>query len=132
MPESIVSRMHVCIILACLVFALAGFADAKTKKGALKITAAVNVGAVTLEPGKHEVKQVNSSAGPLIRFTRVTYNPYGPQECLSPYDWKMVAEVNRTVEPLSSPPQHTVLLFDASRTKIIGLEIRGNSVTYRF
>jgi hypothetical protein len=131
MPESIVSRMHLFIILACLALALAGSADAKTKKGTLKIMAAANIGGVTLEPGEYEVKQVNSSVGPVIRFTRITYNPYAP-EAVYAYQWDVVAEVRCTVEPLASTPQHTVLLFDPNSTKIIGLQIRGNSVTYRF
>ena len=47
----------------------------KVKKGTLKIAAASNIGALRLEPGEYEVKQVNSAAGPVVRFTRYTYNP---------------------------------------------------------
>ena len=140
MKQSIVSRMHLFTALASLVLVLAGFAHAdsagphrsqKAKKGTLKITVATDVGGVTLEPGNYEVKQVNSSAGPVIRFTRVTYDPYAP-EAVPAYQWEVVAEVKCAVEPLASTPQRTALLFASNSPRAIGLEIRGNSVDYLF
>jgi len=139
MKESIVRSMYRFTALSCLVLACAGFAHAgtvgtnrvrNTRKGTLKIKVATDVGGFTLEPGNYEVKQVNSSAGPVIRFTRLTYNPYAP-EGVSAYQWDTVAEIKCAVEPLASTPERTTLLFASNNTKAIGLEIRGNSVDYR-
>jgi hypothetical protein len=140
MKKNIVSRMPLFTALAGLVFALAGFAYAgavsvqgsqKAKKGSLNITVATDVGGVTLEPGNYEVKQVNSAMGPVVRFTRVTYNPYAP-EGVSVYQWDVVAQVKCTVEPLASAPQRTELLLATKGEKTIGLQIRGNGVEYLF
>lgn len=88
MNQSIFNRMRLFTALAGIVLAFGGFAQAgsigaqhsqkaeKAKKGTLKIAAASNVGGLRLEPGEYEVKQVNSAAGPVVRFTRYTYNPY--------------------------------------------------------
>ena len=88
MNQSIFNRMRLFTALAGIVLAFGGFAQAgsigaqhsqkaeKAKKGTLKIAAASNVGGLRLEPGEYEVKQVNSAAGPVVRFTRYTCNPY--------------------------------------------------------
>jgi hypothetical protein len=89
------------------------------------------VGGVTLEPGDYEVKQVKSAAGPVVRFTRVTYNPWASEG--SPvYEWETVAEVRVTMQSLASKAVRTQLLLASNDDKPIGLEIRGNSYDYLF
>ena len=87
MKHSIVNRMRRFTSLAGVVLALAAFAHAgavgtqpvqkaeQAKKGTLKIATSTIVGSLTLEPGEYEVEQVNSAAGPVLRFTRYTYDP---------------------------------------------------------
>jgi hypothetical protein len=143
MKHSIVNRMPLFTALAGIVLALAGFAHAgavsaqrsqkapKTKKGMLNITVATEVGNVTLEPGEYEVKQVNHAAGPVVRFTRYTYNPYA-QEGLPVHQWDVVAEVRVTMQSLDTKAVRTQLLAGSNSDKPIGLEIRGNSFDYLF
>ena len=87
MKHSAFTGMRPFTAMAGIVLAFARFAHAgsigtdhsqkaeKVKKGTLKIAAASNIGALRLEPGEYEVKQMNSAAGPVVRFTRYTYNP---------------------------------------------------------
>jgi hypothetical protein len=89
------------------------------------------VGNVTLEPGEYEVKQVKSAAGPTVRFTRYTYNPYA-QEGLSVHQWDVVAEVRVTMQSLDTKAVRTQLLAGSNNHKPIGLQIRGNSFEYLF
>ena len=143
MKNQIKKRMPMFTALACTIFALAGFAHAgavgtsnwqkapKSHKGTVELAVATEVGGVTLEPGSYEVKQVNSHSGPVVRFTRFTYNPYA-QEGLSPYDWETVAEVKVSMQALDSPATRSELLLASNGEKALGLEIRGNSVEYLF
>jgi phosphodiesterase/alkaline phosphatase D-like protein len=143
MKHSIVNRMPLFAALAGIVLALAGLAHAgavgtqrpqkeqKAKKGMLNITVTTEIGGVTLEPGEYEVKQVKSAAGPVVRFTRYTYNPYA-QEGLSVHQWDVVAEVRVTMQSLDSKAVRTQLLVDSNSDKPIGLKIRGNSFDYLF
>ena len=143
MKHSIVNRMPLFTALAGIILALAGFAHAgaigtsrsekpqKAKKGMLNITVATEVGDVTLEPGEYEVKQVNAATGPVVRFTRYTYNPYA-QEGLPVHEWETVAKVRVTMQSLDSKAVRTQLLADPDSGKPIGLQIRGNSFDYLF
>ena len=143
MTRGIVNRIRSFTALAGIVLALAGFAHAgsvgtpgsqkaeKAKKGTLNIMAATNVGGLRLEPGEYEVKQVNSAAGPVVRFTRYTYNPYA-QEGQSVHEWETVGEAKVTMQALDSKAKYTKLRLAANSDKAIGLEIRGNSVDYFF
>jgi hypothetical protein len=103
----------------------------KHKNGTLKIKMATAVGGITLEPGEYEVKQVKSTSGPIVRFTRVTYNPYA-QEGLSPYDWETVAEIKVTLQALCSKAARTELLLASNTGTPIGLEIPGSGFEYLF
>jgi hypothetical protein len=143
MKQSIANHMAVITALSGIILALASFAHAgavgasasqkkeKAKKGFLNIKVATDAGGVTLEPGEYGVKQVNSSSGPIVRFTRYTYNPYA-QEGLPVHDWETVAEVKVTMQPLASKAIRTHLLLASNGDKPIGLEIRGNSFDYLF
>jgi hypothetical protein len=144
MTRSIVSRTNVLTALAGILFALSGVAYAggpapttasqkplKAKGGTLKISEAADVAGVTLEPGEYEVKQVNSKAGPVIRFTRVTWNPY-TEGVLPLYEWEVVAKVRVTMQPLASRATHTELKFASDIGRAIALQIRGNSFEYLF
>jgi len=139
----IVNRVSLFTTLAGIVLAFAGFAHAssvdtpssqkaeKAKKGTLKITATTNVGGLRLEPGEYEVKQVNSAAGPVVRFTRYTYNPnaeLGP----SVHDWEPVGAAKVTIQALASKAKQTKLARASDGDKAISLEIRGNSADYLF
>jgi hypothetical protein len=138
-----VNRIPLVTALAGIILAFAGLAHAgavatshsekpqKAKTGMLNITVATEVGGVTLEPGEYEVKQVNSAAGPVVRFTRYTYNPYA-QEGLPVHEWEKVAEVKVTLQSLASKAERTQLLVASNGDKPIGLEIRGNSYDYLF
>ncbi len=146
MRRSIVNRTSFFTAVAGIILALSGiaFADGatavfsqkspKAKKGFLKIWASTDVGGVTLEPGEYEVKQVNSSAGPVIRFTSVTLNPFAEyaEEALPPYWWEVIAKVKVTIQPLASKAAHTELRFASDRRKATALQIRGNSLDYLF
>ena len=103
----------------------------KAKKGTLNIAAATNVGGLRLEPGEYEVKQVDSTAGPVVRFTRYTYDPYA-QEGLSAHQWEAVGEAKVTMQALPAKAKHTKLLVASNGDKAIGLEISGNSADYLF
>ena len=143
MKHRIANRIPLATALAGIILAFAGIAHAgavstarsekpqKAKMGTLKITVATDVGGVTLEPVDYEVKQVNSTAGPIVRFTRVTYNPWASEG--SPvYEWETVAEVRVTMQSLASKAAHTQLLVASSGYRPIGLEIRGSSYDYMF
>jgi hypothetical protein len=143
MKHSMVNRIPLATAIAGIILAFAGLAHAgavstarsekpqKAKKGMLNITVATEVGGVTLEPGEYEVKQVNSAGGPVVRFTRYTYNPYA-QEGLPVHEWEKVAEVKVTMQSLASKAVRTQLLVASNGDKPIGLEIRGNSYDYLF
>lgn len=143
MKHSIINRTSLFTLVAGVVLALTGLAQAgtvgesaskkagKTKTGLLNIEAATSVGGVLLEPGEYGVKQVNSANGPVVRITRYTYNPY-TQEGLSVYDSETVAEVKVTLQPLASKAARTQLVVDSQGHKPIALEIRGNSFDYLF
>lgn len=143
MKNSIVNRLALFTALASSVLAFAGLAHAgavgtqpsqkaeKAKKGTLKIAAATNVGGLRLEPGEYEVKQVDSAAGPIVRFTRYTYDPYA-QEGLSVHHWETVGEAKVTTQALASKAKHTKLLFASNGDKAIGLELSGKSAEYFF
>jgi hypothetical protein len=146
MRRSIVNRTSLFTAVAGIILALSGVAYAndataassqkspKAKKGFLKISASTDVGGVTLEPGEYEVKQVNSPAGPVVRFTSVTVNPYAEyaEESIPPYWWEVVAKVKVTMQPLPSRAAHTELRFASDGRKAIALQIRGNSFDYLF
>ena len=143
MKHSIVDRIRFFTALAGIVFGFAGLAHAgavgtqrsqkaeRAKKGTLNIAAATNVGGVRLEPGEYEVRQVNSAAGPVVRFTRYTYNPYA-QEGLSVHQWETVVEAKVVRQALASKAKRTKLLLASNGDKAIGLVISGNSADYLF
>jgi hypothetical protein len=138
--HSIVTRiMRQFTALAVIVFAFGVLSYAqctsqqvqKPKKGKLNITAPTQVAGVTLEPGNYEVKEVKSSSGLTLRFTRVVFNPY-VLDGESPYDWQTVAEVKVTTQALCSDAPRTELMIASDNHRPIGLEIRGNSLEYLF
>jgi len=144
MKTRIVSRTHLFTVLAGILLAFSGVAypesaaiaavsqkPPKPKGGTLKISAAADVGGVTLEPGPYEVKQVNSNAGSAIRFTRFNYNHFA-EEAQSPYEWEVVAEVKVTMQPLDFKATRTELKLASDGVKAVALRIRGNSFEYLF
>jgi hypothetical protein len=143
MKHSVVNRMRLAAALAGIVLAFAGLAHAgavgtqhsqkaeKAKKGMLIIAATTELSGLTLEPGEYEVKQVNSAAGPVVRFTRYTYNPYA-QEGLSVHQWDEAGEVRVILQSLDSKAVRTQLLAESNSDKPVGLQIRGNSFQYLF
>jgi hypothetical protein len=139
MKDSSFGHLLLVTALACIILAMTGLAHGeclsqktlKHKKGTLKIRMTTAVGGVTLEPGEYEVKQVKSASGPIVRFTRVTYNPYA-YEGLSPYDWETVAEIKVSLQALCSKAARTELLLASNTGTPIGLEIRGSGFEYLF
>jgi hypothetical protein len=143
MKHSMFNRIPLATAIAGIILAFAGLAHAaavstatsekpqKAKKGMLNITVAAEVGGMTLEPGEYEVKQVNTAAGTVVRFTRYTYNPYAA-ESLPVHDWEKIGEVKVTMRSLASKAVSTQLLLASGTSKPIGLEIRGNSHDYLF
>ncbi len=142
MKHYIVNRIRLTTALAGIVLSFASFAHAahavdgqqkseKNRKGTLIITAAAEVNGIALEPGEYEVKKIESRSGPIVRFTKYTYNPYA-QEGLSVHQWDVVAEVSVTMQALAEKAGQTRLLSDSNTGKLIGLEIRGNSFQYLF
>ena len=69
---------------------------------------------------------MNSAAGPVIKFTRVTQTPF-PQEGLPVYESETVAQLAVTMQPLGAKATSTQLLPASDGGKQVGLEIRGNS-----
>jgi hypothetical protein len=146
MKQSIVSRTNLFTAVAGILLVFSGVAygngpvatvsskPPKAKAGTLKISVAADVGGVTLEPGEYEVKQVNSPAGPVIRFTSVTLNPFAEyaEESLPPYWWEVVAKVKVTMQPLASKAPRTELRLASDGRKAVALQIRGNGVDYVF
>ncbi|HET7208990.1 MAG TPA: hypothetical protein VFI95_20610 [Terriglobales bacterium] len=148
--RNLASRRNLLTAIAGVVLAFSGIAYAagaadpvatkayqkapKAKGGTLTISAATDVGSVTLEPGKYEVKQVNSPAGPVIRFTLVTPNPYAEyaEESLPLSWWEVVARVKVTMQPLTSKATRTALRFEPDGSQAVALQIRGNSFDYQF
>jgi hypothetical protein len=143
MQHRSVHRIRVIATLSGIVFALAGFAHAggirtqrspkaeKPNKGILRIAAVTTVGDLTLEPGEYEVKQVNSAAGTLVRFTRYTYDPYAP-EGVSSHQWETVGQAKVTTRALAAKATQTKLLLASQGDKALGLEISGKSAEYWF
>src|SRR5438045_1802575 len=111
--KHIVNRMFLFAAVTVMVLAVSSLAQAgairterpqkaeKAKRGTLIISVSTEVGGVTLEPGEYEVKQVNSKDGPVVRFTKYTYNPYA-QEGLPVHQWDVVAEVSVTMQALDA------------------------------
>jgi hypothetical protein len=147
MKHNLVNRRSLFAALAGIVLALSGVAHAggavaaatlqrppKAKGGTLTISTPAEVGCVALEPGKYEVKQVNSKTGPAIRFTLVTPNPYAEyaEESLPLFWWEVVAKVKVTMQPLASKATRTEMKLAFDGGKAIGLQIRGNSFGYLF
>ena len=142
MKYSIMNRTRFVAALAYTFLGFAGFAHAKTvamqqsynaqqPKGTLNITVATEVSGLMLEPGEYEVKQVKSANGPVIRFTRYTYNPYA-QEGVSVHQWDVVGEVTVAVQSQDFKALRTQLLSGSNGDKLVGLQIRGNSFQYLF
>ena len=143
MKYSIMNRTRFVAALACTVLGFAGFAPAKAaatpqsynaeqpKKGTLNITVATELSGLILEPGQYEVKQVKSANGPVIRFTRYTYNPYA-QEGVSAHQWDLVGEVRVAVQSQDSKAVRTQLSTESNSDKLVGLQIRGSSFQYLF
>jgi hypothetical protein len=73
---------------------------------------------------------VNSAAGPVVRFTRHTYNPYA-REGQSVHEWE-AGEAKVAIQVLASKAKHTKRLLTSNGDKAIGLEISGNSADYLF
>src|SRR5215469_3777472 len=143
MKYSIINRTRFVAVLVCTFLGFAGFAHAKAvaiqqsynaeqpKKGTLNITVATEVSGLMLEPGEYEVKQVKSANGPVIRFTRYTYNPYA-QEGVSAHQWDLVGEVRVAVQSQDSKAVRTQLSTESNSDKLVGLQIRGSSFQYLF
>lgn len=143
MKHSIVNRTRVFTAVVAIMLAFAGLAHAgvvskeqpkkaeKAKKGTLIIAVATELEGVTLEPGEYEVKQKNTKNGPVVGFTKYTYNPYA-QEGQSVHQWDVVAQVRVTMQPLDAKAERTQLLSGSNSGKPTGLEIRGNSFQYMF
>ena len=143
MKYSIINRTRFVAALAYTFLGFAGFVHAKDaaiqqsynveqpKKGTLNITVATELSGLVLEPGEYEVKQVKSANGPVIRFTRYTYNPYA-QEGVSAHQWDLVGEVRVAVQSQDSKAVRTQLLTESNSDKLVGLQIRGNSFQYLF
>ena len=77
------------------------------------------------------MKLVNSAAGPVVRFTRYTCNPYA-QEGQAEHEWETVGEATVTIQVLASKAKHTKLLLASNGDKAIGLEMSGNNADYLF
>ena len=69
---------------------------------------------------------MNSAAGPVVRFTRHTYNPYA-QEGQSVHEWE-TGEAKVAIQVLASKAKHTKLLLTSNGDKAIGLEISGTAL----
>ena len=146
MKRSIVSRTNLFTAVVGILLVFSGHAygngpiaaasqkPPKAKGSTLTISTATDVGSVTLESGEYEVKQVNSPAGPVVRFTSVTLNPYAEyaEESLPRYWREVVAKVKVTIQPLASKATHTELKFASDGSTAVALQIRGNSFDYRF
>lgn len=118
----------------------------KLKKGSLKISATIGAGDVRLGPGQYEVKPMWSPAGPVIRFTRVTYNSIGDEWSSFVYDreerafisrlpfveTEVVAEVKVTIHPLARKAMDTELELSTDGSKAVALQIRGSGIAYLF
>jgi hypothetical protein len=141
MKYCIINRTSIVATLLCTFLGFAGFANAtaihqssnaeQSKKGTLSVTVTTEVSGLTLEPGEYEVKQVKSANGPVIRFTRYTYNAYA-QEGVSGHQWDVVGNVKVTVQPQDFRALRTQLLTKPNSAKATGLQIRGSSVQYLF
>jgi len=143
MKYSIINRTCFVAALTCTFLGFAGFADAKAaaiqqsynaekpKKGMLNITVTTEESGLMLEPGEYEVRQVKSANGPVIRFTRYTYNSYA-QEGVSVHQWDVVGDVRVAVQSQDFKALRTQLLTGSHSDKLVGLQIRGNSFQYLF
>lgn len=118
-----------------VVLALAGLANAaaipsahshKGKKGYFTVTTPTEVGGVTLHPGDYEVKEVDSSRGPVMEFA--VFDPDPPIWGFA--SKTVVARVKCTEQSLDSRPKHTRLILASDPTHATGLEIRGKAVEY--
>jgi ABC-type glucose/galactose transport system permease subunit len=138
MKHSIVGRIQFLTALTGTVLAFAALAHAgsvgttqtkKTRTTSLNISAATKLGGITLQPGEYKVQQLNSATGPIVRFTRYTYDLYAP-EGMSSHQWDTVGEVNVTLQALASKAAGTKLLLAPNGDRVIGVEIRGNNFDY--
>ena len=143
MKYSIINGTRFVAALACAFLGFAGFVHAKAastqqlynaehpKKGTLNVAVRTVVSGLTLAPGEYEVRQVKSAHGPVVRFTRYTYDPYA-QEGVSAHQWEVVGEVRVAVQSQDFKALRTQLLTGPTSNIVIGLQIRGNSFQYLF
>lgn len=100
------------------------------KSDTLKIAGATDLGGVVLQPGKYDVRHIDSGKEHFVEFAQTIRNDYAP-EGMTVYEQKVVARVNCTREPLDSTVARTELLPKTDGTTA-HLEIRGEKVVHLF
>ena len=138
------SKYLALIAVAFMAFGLASADVAKGAKGEVRLktgkTASLTlkqptrVADVVLPPGDYQVRDRASSAGRLVEFVRIVFNPYVGDSGLSPYDYQIVARVPTSIEALSTNVRHTNIetVPASAGNRLVCMEIRGENVAYRF
>lgn len=100
------------------------------KSDTLKIAETANLGGVALQPGKYDVRHIDSGKEHFVEFAQTVENDYAP-EGVSVYEQQIVATVPSRDVPLNSSVRRTELL-SGSNGRITGLKIRGENVEHVF
>jgi hypothetical protein len=99
------------------------------KTGSLKIMAPTVIGEFSLQPGEYEVKHFDSVRGHYVESALVTRQRVSRY---AQYKRRIVARVERELQPLKSKVRRTSLLVTAADNKVIGLQIRGENAQHAF
>jgi hypothetical protein len=139
-PLTINRRASIAAAVFTSVLLFGGFANAGTmpsahsrraKTGHLTITSPTEVAGTTLQPGEYDVRQSNSTNGPVIEFVHKFRNELA-SELVQADEEEVAARVQFTEQPLRSPLKHTQLVLASNADAASGLQIRGNIVSYEF
>lgn len=102
------------------------------KTGHIKLAQETRVDDTVLPAGDYEVRQRRSANGHFVEFARWT-SVENYQEGLSPYDWKVVADVPCTMQSLNAPVTRTSAEISRNgAAHLNNLRIHGENVVHIF
>jgi hypothetical protein len=120
--------------LTWVLLALAGMVQAQPNyahkaKGRVKITAATEIGGTIVQPGKYDVREVNTAEGTELVFSHSVMDPF-VQETVWPYEDVVVARARADEQSLNTASKKTHLEIAPQSAEAVALEIRGKNVEY--
>lgn len=127
-----IGKLHIGII-AAMVLGLASLGIAQQQNGKaihLTLKAPAQVGSVTLPAGDYDVTHRSSPTGHYMEFARVRQTNLGYEGSPTYIEREVVANVDCTMQPLSSKVRKSAI--DKEGSRIARLEIKGEKVSHNF